>query len=142
MIFVKGDNLIYSFLWGIPTSLRLFNLLRVATFVDDEVKNVEHFDGTVEECGLCGLCRNSGSRSLLVGQLPKKILFDSGFRGGAGRGGSRNLATKRSTACWFGRREILVPRLAYFRTPIGGGLDYDGSFVCSFHIVFISSLSM
>jgi hypothetical protein len=70
------------------------------------------------------------------------VLFDSGFRGGAGRGGSKNLATKSSTACRFGRREILVPRLAYFRTPIGGGFDYDGSFVCSFHIVFISSLSM
>jgi len=57
VIFVKGDNLIYCFLWGIPTSLRLFNLLRVAAFVDNEIENVEHFDGTVEECGLCGLCR-------------------------------------------------------------------------------------
>lgn len=57
VILVKGDNLIYSFLWGIPTSLRLFDLLRIPTFVHDEVEDVEHCDGTVEECTPWGLCR-------------------------------------------------------------------------------------
>jgi hypothetical protein len=57
VILIKGDNLIYSFLGGISTSLRLFNLLRVTAFVNNEVENVEHFDGSVEECTLCGLRR-------------------------------------------------------------------------------------
>lgn len=44
VVLVQGDNLVYSHHWGIPASLRLFDLLRISTFVDNEVEDVEHFD--------------------------------------------------------------------------------------------------
>lgn len=44
MIFVERNDLVDNFFWGIAASLRLLDLFRVAALLDNEVKNVEHFD--------------------------------------------------------------------------------------------------
>lgn len=43
MFLVESKYFVHRFFWGIATSLRLLDLLRVSALVDEEIGDIQHF---------------------------------------------------------------------------------------------------